>query len=1088
MCRYVRLQNRTANTWISGNYVKLYLPQGNVIYNSAAIGASLDAGGNIWQTDGTDLAVLTGVTATTEAGQSESSGGFVPGSLTDGNLSEANGWRTEYISNPPHFPYTLNLAFGSTSVYGLTYYPLSAARNGVESPNEGDITKFAVYSRSGSTRTWLIGGDWPADGQPHTVYFRPTTATSLEFEVIGAEGRFGGASEFQVLRAAAPAGSAAPIVEEANYAPKYAFDDRMDTAWSTRGGTAVALDIDLGVSRTIDYGRIYFGSQIPASYTVQYQNESGSWVNFAAVSSGNTDASPWLLSSAAVTARYWRFTTPAYTAGVTVRSFELYARDLPEALSISNSELNLSIGDSALLTATIAPVTARDHTVTWSSSDSSIVGVNQATGKITAYGGGDAVITATSRANAALTKTCLVHVTAVPVAGVLLDKTGTLYVGVGETCQLTPTILPSNASFSTINWVSGNENAVSVSHNGFVKGVAVGASVVTASCGGQTAALNVVVVDISEIIAIDNTAGEIKVRFSSAVPSNLLKMLFTATYDDGYGVKTMSLLNMASSEGTVTFSYAPFPPNKQGRVLTTLKYKDGKAAAKTIPVEQGLTVTFSSPGADVFAVPSSIIVTGAMKTVGTLPAPPTRAHCTFIGWYTEPDGKGTPFLDSTPVTDDITVYAAWDYELFPVTFETYGGTEIAPIQGAYTKTIEAPADPVKAGNVFRGWFKDAAFTLPWNFSSDIITGPVTLYAKFVEPATNPLFYYPFDDASELARTGAYGINSISTNNRPVVEESAGLGGALRFPGNNGYVRIDANSFRYRVSSVTQAFSVSMWINPTATNRDQYLFTCDQGDAWLLLRNGGYLGTYGMGGGNTTLSHTPIKANEWTHVAVSVDASLVKFYINGVLAGQHASTGTWYGTGSAGFFGLGGKSNSTTSTACFTGYMDEVRFFGSALTAAQAEILALTKQELLVAVAKFESLVQADWTRASWGVAKAAYDVAVGLLAAEFPTQVDVDAAVADLLVAIDGLELAITFIRINAAAIVSVKRGDSLQFSVSIDDGAFDGRIVWEVSNPLYATVGENGCVTILNKTGTVILAATDPDTGFSHSIVLRIT
>jgi uncharacterized repeat protein (TIGR02543 family) len=82
----------------------------------------------------------------------------------------------------------------------------------------------------------------------------------------------------------------------------------------------------------------------------------------------------------------------------------------------------------------------------------------------------------------------------------------------------------------------------------------------------------------------------------------------------------------------------------------------------------------------------------------------------------------------------------------------------------------------------------------------------------------------------------------------------------------------------------------------------------------------------------------------------------------------------------------------------------------------------------------------------------------------------------------------ITELRINTAPTVSVKRGGTYKFNVVLNEGASAEGIVWSVSNPLYATVDDYGYVTILNKTGMVILTATDPVSELSNSIILRIT
>jgi hypothetical protein len=80
----------------------------------------------------------------------------------------------------------------------------------------------------------------------------------------------------------------------------------------------------------------------------------------------------------------------------------------------------------------------------------------------------------------------------------------------------------------------------------------------------------------------------------------------------------------------------------------------------------------------------------------------------------------------------------------------------------------------------------------------------------------------------------------------------------------------------------------------------------------------------------------------------------------------------------------------------------------------------------------------------------------------------------------------------DSAPTVSVKRGMTYDFDMDINEGANRNNIVWSLSNPLYATVVKNkdnsASVTVLNKTGTVILTATDKIDGMSFSIILRIT
>ena len=66
-----------------------------------------------------------------------------------------------------------------------------------------------------------------------------------------------------------------------------------------------------------------------------------------------------------------------------------------------------------------------------------------------------------------------------------------------------------------------------------------------------------------------------------------------------------------------------------------------------------------------------------------------------------------------------------------VTFNTEGGPEIAPVTLEKGAKVEKPADPVKVGSYFCGWFKDSKFENEYDFSA-AVTESFTLYAKWEE--------------------------------------------------------------------------------------------------------------------------------------------------------------------------------------------------------------------------------------------------------------------------------------------------------------------------------------------------------------------
>jgi len=81
----------------------------------------------------------------------------------------------------------------------------------------------------------------------------------------------------------------------------------------------------------------------------------------------------------------------------------------------------------------------------------------------------------------------------------------------------------------------------------------------------------------------------------------------------------------------------------------------------------------------------------------------------------------------------------------------------------------------------------------------------------------------------------------------------------------------------------------------------------------------------------------------------------------------------------------------------------------------------------------------------------------------------------------------ITDIKVEAGVTETVERGGVYNFNVLLNEGAYDYHIVWTVSDPSFVIIDGEGNIYILNKTGTIRLIATDPVSGRSHSITLRI-
>ena len=111
------------------------------------------------------------------------------------------------------------------------------------------------------------------------------------------------------------------------------------------------------------------------------------------------------------------------------------------------------------------------------------------------------------------------------------------------------------------------------------------------------------------------------------------------------------------------------------------------------------TITFDTNGGSEIAP-----ITQDYGTEITVPADPTRKGYTFKGWDKE--------IPETMPAENITVKAQWGINQYTITFDTNGGSEIAPITQDYGTEITVPADPTRKGYTFKGWDKEIPETMP----------------------------------------------------------------------------------------------------------------------------------------------------------------------------------------------------------------------------------------------------------------------------------------------------------------------------------------------------------------------------------------
>ncbi|MFR6446571.1 MAG: InlB B-repeat-containing protein [Ruminococcus sp.] len=175
---------------------------------------------------------------------------------------------------------------------------------------------------------------------------------------------------------------------------------------------------------------------------------------------------------------------------------------------------------------------------------------------------------------------------------------------------------------------------------------------------------------------------------------------YTITFDTNGGSEIAPITQDYGTEITV-----PDNPTRKGY---TFKGWD-KEIPETMPAENitvkaqweinQYTIAFDTNGGSEIAP-----ITQDYGTEITAPDNPTRKGYTFKGWDKE--------IPETMPAENITVKAQWEINQYTIAFDTNGGSEIAPITQDYGTEITAPDNPTRKGYTFKGWDKEIPETMP----------------------------------------------------------------------------------------------------------------------------------------------------------------------------------------------------------------------------------------------------------------------------------------------------------------------------------------------------------------------------------------
>ena len=255
-------------------------------------------------------------------------------------------------------------------------------------------------------------------------------------------------------------------------------------------------------------------------------------------------------------------------------------------ITLNKTALNLTIGASESLVATISPSNATNKDVEWTSSNTNVATVDT-TGKVTGVSAGSATITVKTK-DGAKVATCNVTVKnpVISVTGVTLNKTA-LNLVTGASESLVATISPSNATNKNVEWTSSNTNVATVDTTGKVKAISTGSAIITVKTkdGAKVATCNVTVKN--PVISVTGvTLNKTALNLVTGASESLVATISPSNATNKDVEWTSSNTNVATVDTTGKVTGV-----SSGSATITVKTKDGtKVATCNVTVKNPIAI------------------------------------------------------------------------------------------------------------------------------------------------------------------------------------------------------------------------------------------------------------------------------------------------------------------------------------------------------------------------------------------------------------------------------------------------------------------------------------------------------------------
>ena len=265
-------------------------------------------------------------------------------------------------------------------------------------------------------------------------------------------------------------------------------------------------------------------------------------------------------------------TTTVQTTSKTETTTVTQAIVMPTDIILSETNIELEVGESNTVSATVTPSNAANKNVSWSSSNSGVATVEN--GVITAKKAGTATITA--KTENGITAVCQVKVNDVTVKSLSLNEES-ISMEEGDTVDLVAAVLPEDAANKTVTWTSSNSNIATVS-NGTVKAKSKGTATITATTvNGISASCSVTVNEVMPIsVSLDKTSCSL-----SEGESEQLKATISPN-----NAKDKSIVWSSSNSGVVYVSNGNVTAISKGTATITATTVNGISASCSFTVNE----------------------------------------------------------------------------------------------------------------------------------------------------------------------------------------------------------------------------------------------------------------------------------------------------------------------------------------------------------------------------------------------------------------------------------------------------------------------------------------------------------------------